>query len=128
MRFRLDHAAFAFCGVNPLVALAVVTWDSNPMELATQVLAFLLMAPIMSWLQISAALLVRRLPASLFELLLLLLSLAAAIDYVRFVFSVDLAGSPTAGVALILYPLIRQPLWALPIGAGLVWLARRRST
>lgn len=127
MRFKLSHVAFALCAANPLGALAVVSWDPDPVGLTTQVIAFLMMAPIISWLQISAALLVRRLPASPFTLLLLLLSLAAAIEYVWFAFSVDLASSSTAGVALILYPLMRQPLWVLPIGAGLVWLARRRS-
>jgi hypothetical protein len=127
MRISLSHAAFALCVANPIGALAVVDWAPEPVGLAVQAVAFLIMAPIIAWLQICAAMLVLRLPPSPFTFLLVLLSFVAAIDYLRFVFSVDLAGSSTAGLAVIFYPLIRQPLWVLPIGAGLVWLARRRA-
>lgn len=127
MRFKLAHAALALCAINPLGALAVVSWDTEPVGIATQAIAFLMMAPIISWLQICVALLVRKSSDSKFAFLLLLLSLIAALDYVRFIFSIDFASSSTAGVALILYPVTKQPLWVMPIGAFLVWLLSRRA-
>lgn len=127
MPSKLFYVALALCLINPVVGLAFETWDTDIIGFVTQVSAVLIVAPKVSWLQIAAALLVRRWPDGPAAFLLVVLSLAAACDYVRFVFSVDLAHSSTAGVALILYPIIRQPLWVLPVGTVLVWLARRRA-
>lgn len=128
MRSKLIHAAFALCMINPLAAAVAVTWDKSLTGFITQAMAFLVIAPMVAWLQISIALLTRRSRASTYSYCMVLLSLVAAADYLRFVFSIDLASSSTAANGLLLYPLIWQPLWVLPIGGVLVWLLRRKES
>ncbi len=128
MSSRAVLAALTLCALNPLATLAVVGWDTEPLGLITQVIALGVTAPIIAWLQILAVLVVRNETSSWVIVPILLLSAAAAIDYAHMAFTLDLASSSTAGLALALYPVLRQPIWVLPLGAVLIWFGRRRGS
>ena len=117
-------AALALCAINPIAVLTVVGWDRDPLGMITQAVAFAISLPVISCLQLFGAWVVRKEASPWTQVPILLISLAAAINYAWFVFTVDLTTSSTAGIGLILYPIMRQSLWALPIGAAAFWIGR----
>lgn len=108
--------ALVLCAVNPICALLVVEWEKEAFGILFQLIAFAFLIPLFACIQITAVFIVRKFTSPMDALLVLLISLCAAIDYCHFALTVDLASSSTAGVALVLYPITRQLLWIIPLG------------
>ncbi|MFD2401014.1 hypothetical protein [Novosphingobium soli] len=126
MRIKLIPAACALCFVNPIATASVISWDKSVGDFLTQALAFLMASPIIAWLQILGVFIVKKSIPIRFKGAIVVFSLAAALDYLRLVILIDLARSSTSAVALLIHPLIFQPLWVLPIGAVIALLGRRK--
>ena len=123
--------SLALCGIVAFVGVGFDIFGDGISETLMRISGSLILIPVVAIWQLICAIIIFRSKSLNTKLLVLAFSCALAIDYLRFVSSVDLTGSSTSGVALVLYPLMRQTIWAAPFGLVLListrWLERRRS-
>lgn len=122
--------SLALCVIVSVVGLDPEISSGGISEAMMSASGLVILIPLIAIWQLACAFIIFRSKSLVTSLPMLALSCALAIDYLGFVSSVDLTGSSTAGVALVLYPLMRQTIWAVPVGLVLFistrWLERRR--